>query len=68
MSYRKVLQRRTNKIRRNIYKMKKKGFVFETPCYTPNVKLYTHLQKTLERKKRAREEQLQNEKRKRENN
>tara|TARA_Y100000816_G_C26083902_1_gene571679 strand:- start:1459 stop:1605 length:147 start_codon:yes stop_codon:yes gene_type:complete len=48
--------------------MKKKGFVFETPCYTPNVKLYTHLQKTLERKKRAREEQLQNEKRKRENN
>ena len=64
MSYRKVLNRRAKKIRRNIRKMENKGFVLEKPCYTGVPKLYTHLKETLERKRKAREIQLQNEERK----
>lgn len=68
MSYRKVLNRRANRIQMNKIKMMKKGFVLERNNYTPNIKLYTHLEKTLERKRKAREEQLRNERRKREQN
>ena len=59
MSYRKVLNRRAKKIRRNIRKMENKGFVLEKPCYTPVPKLYTHLKEILERKQKAREIQSQ---------
>ena len=68
MSYRKVLNRRANRIQMNKMKMMKKRFVLERNSYTPNIKLYTHLEKTLERKRKAREEQLRNERRKREQN
>ena len=66
MSYRKVLNRRALKSQRNRTKMEEKGFVFEKPCYSPNIKVYTHLKAMLERKKKAREQQLENEKRKKE--